>query len=139
MAWETVRNGTNDVWTYCQNYGIDQNNLGNFKAWVSHGHAICVYDSKAGAGSQDRKFLLVSPDLSSKYLQRLVTLLRGKRMTCGFEIREARGHQEVFVIDPDGDFSDAELAPLALDGVNVTRVPGQTLQELALGLEGLLP
>ncbi|MCA9959949.1 MAG: hypothetical protein KC443_12985 [Anaerolineales bacterium] len=139
MAWTSVRPQTNDVWAECAANNIAPNNNGIFNAWVSNDWGIIVYDSKSGAGTPDRNFLLVSPNLSNKYLSRLLTLVRQKQMTCGFTVREARAYQAVYVIDPQQDFLDAALAPLVLDGTTVTRVVGDTPAELAQQLKNLLP
>ena len=138
MGWKTVRIDTSDVWTLCRNNSIDANNLNEFDAWVSSGWGVTVYDSRSGAGTPDQRFLLVSPDLSNKYFSRLLTLVRKKLLTCGFEVREARAYQTVYVVDPNGDFSDPELAPLSLDGTTVKKVPGDTPAELAQNLEALI-
>lgn len=139
MGWVIVRIDTNDAWTQCRNNQIDPDVNGNFNAWVSSGWSLTIVDSKAGAGTPDRNFLLVSPDLSNKYLARLITLMRQKLLTCGFSVREAQAYQTVYVIDPNGDFSDAELAPLVLNGAAVQRVPGDTPAQLAGNLAALLP
>ncbi len=138
MASETVRDQTMDVWTFCSNNDI-RPKLGNFNAWISPGWRICVYDTASGIGELERAFLLVSPMLSSKYLQRLVTLVRENEITCGFSVREAFDYQVIYLIDPNGDFSDAELAPLALDSdITLHKVTGTEPSDLADELKTLI-
>lgn len=138
MARKSVEKGTPDVWQFCNQNNVIPNNAGFFNASAFVASRVIIYDNRSGGAPDTRRFLLVSPELSSKYLQRLVTLIRQEELTCGFRVHEAFASDVVYVVDPNGDFSDEALLPLVKAEIKIERVEGSEPTDLAQNLETLL-
>lgn len=134
----TVRYRTDDVWNECDAYHIDADAIGNMDGWAYNDWGLVLYDSIAGGPSELKSFVLFSPDLNNKTIARLLTVRKENLVPSGFRVSQARFYTNIYVVDPDGDISDAALAPLVEPGKRVVRVPGNTPKEMSDNLKALL-
>jgi hypothetical protein len=125
----SLRYGTDEVWAKCESNGIDPDGGWiRFRVWPNK--RLSLYDSKAGVGGSDRAFVLFSPDLPNRIINRLLTVRKEKKVPSGFCSEHALDYDNVYVIARPGDFSDEALLPLVQAGVNVIRVPDPPVEQL---------
>jgi len=129
MTWEKVTYNGNDIWNKCYQYGVKPDAYTQLNAecinsstpGLSH---ITLRDSADPAAETARTLVLISPELSNKIITGLISTLKRKLTSCGFNVNEAYFYERVIVVDPDQDFADADLIQLQNTGIEVERLPG---------------
>lgn len=127
----TIKYRTNDVWNVCDANSIDPDASGYMRYQVWYNWGLLLRDKDAPAGELPETFVLFSPTLTNKTICRLLTVRKRNRVPSGFRVSDARFYQNVYVVDPHGDITDAQLAPLVQAGANVKRVTGNTAKAMS--------
>lgn len=111
MALKVVTELTgNKLMALCATYNITGKPFTReIEARVANGEFVELINYQANVGPSVRKFVLFHPDLQTEVIRGPLTLLKNKKITCGFNVREALHFEIVYAIGP---FTQAELTPL---------------------------
>ncbi len=124
----------NDIRTQCNIHNITAHPGNNqIEAWVADGYYLQLLNFQAPGVSPVRKFVLFHPDLPTKTVCGPMTLLKTRKVSCGFDVLEALYFEKVYVVGP---FTQADLTPLLATNVDLdTAVPSNSAIALRKYLE----